>query len=87
MNSSIHREAIKTILLSKAKSENVSVDESYISTFMELFQAYIELLGHDLEHYAKHAKRQTINIDDIRLSLKRNPSLLRKFSETADRLE
>ncbi|XP_019872415.1 centromere protein S [Aethina tumida] len=41
----------------------------------ELTYKQIQLMGFDLEAFQKHAKRSTINTDDVKLLVRRNDSL------------
>ena len=46
------------------------------------------LQSKDVSHSSKrHAKRSTVNMDDVKLSLRRNPALLRKLNEKAEELK
>ena len=41
----------------------------------------IEITASDMESFAKHAKRATINQDDVKLLARRNESLEKNISE------
>ncbi|KAI9016548.1 hypothetical protein CLU79DRAFT_763220 [Phycomyces nitens] len=43
-------------------------------------------MGLDLEAFARHAKRSTISIDDVKLCARRNTGLYDLVSEKADQI-
>ncbi|XP_068633606.1 centromere protein S-like [Battus philenor] len=53
----------------------------------ELLYKKITVYGLDLEAFAKHAKRSTINGDDVKLLVRRNPSLKTHLSGILSNLQ
>jgi len=46
-----------------------------------IYFQFIEITASDLESFAKHAKRSTINQDDVKLLGRRNETLEKEISE------
>ncbi|PGH07584.1 hypothetical protein AJ80_07973 [Polytolypa hystricis UAMH7299] len=60
----------------------VDATPQFIGALTELVWAQIETVGQDLEAFAKHAGRSTINVSDVMLLARRNEgleSILRAF--------
>ncbi|PGH01904.1 hypothetical protein GX51_04958 [Blastomyces parvus] len=62
----------------------VDATPQFIGALTEMVWAQIETVGQDLEAFAKHAGRSTINLSDVMLLARRNEgleSILRAFVE------
>ncbi|KAI5839947.1 kinetochore component CENP-S-domain-containing protein, partial [Morchella snyderi] len=62
----------------------VNATPQFIAALTELVWAQLENVGRDLESFAKHAGRTTVNTDDVLLLARRNDGLeelLRGFVE------
>ncbi|KAF9909444.1 hypothetical protein EC991_008583 [Linnemannia zychae] len=46
---------------------NVAITPQLIASLTEIVYAQAETLGKDLEMFARHAKRSTINADDVKV--------------------
>ncbi|KAK2808628.1 hypothetical protein FQN50_004491 [Emmonsiellopsis sp. PD_5] len=60
----------------------VDATPQFIGALTEMVWAQIETVGQDLEAFAKHAGRSTINVSDVMLLARRNEgleSILRAF--------
>ncbi|KZS14095.1 centromere protein S isoform X1 [Daphnia magna] len=53
----------------------ISFDKNVIATITEILWQKIKLIAEDLEAFAKHGKRTTINLDDVKLLVRRNEDL------------
>ncbi|XP_057365779.1 centromere protein S-like [Daphnia carinata] len=53
----------------------ISFDKNVIATISEILWQKIKLISQDLEAFAKHGKRTTINLDDVKLLVRRNEDL------------
>ncbi|KAH0603655.1 uncharacterized protein H6S33_007314 [Morchella sextelata] len=63
---------------------HVNATPQFIAALTELVWAQLENVGRDLESFAKHAGRTTVNTDDVLLLARRNDGLeelLRGFVE------
>ncbi|KAF9126006.1 hypothetical protein BGW39_006998 [Mortierella sp. 14UC] len=65
---------------------NVAITPQLIASLAEIVYAQAETLGKDLEMFARHAKRSTINADDVKLAARRNASLYDLMGKEADRV-
>ncbi|XP_046464345.1 centromere protein S-like [Daphnia pulex] len=54
---------------------HISFDKHVIATINEIVWQKIKLVTQDLEAFAKHGKRTTINGDDVKLLVRRNEDL------------
>ncbi|KER20178.1 hypothetical protein T265_11215 [Opisthorchis viverrini] len=59
-----------------AKAQNCTIDLEIVCLATELLFRFHQVLATDLETFAKHAKRTTINMDDVLCFVRRNPQLL-----------
>ncbi|CAH1154126.1 unnamed protein product [Phaedon cochleariae] len=58
-----------------ASNFNMEIDADALDIIAELTYKKIQLYGLDLDAFQKHAKRSTINADDVKLLVRRNESL------------
>ncbi|GJJ74572.1 centromere protein S [Entomortierella parvispora] len=65
---------------------NVVITPQLVASLAEIVFNQAETLGKDLELFARHAKRSTINVDDVKLASRRNASLYDIIGQHADRL-
>lgn len=54
---------------------------NYKNYFYYFYVFILDLVGADLESFAKHCRRTTINQDDVKLLGRRNESLLTSLNE------
>ncbi|XP_021927434.1 centromere protein S-like isoform X1 [Zootermopsis nevadensis] len=54
----------------------MELEKDVINLIGELIWKKMRVISQDLEHFAKHAKRTTINAEDVKLLTRRNPSLV-----------
>ncbi|KAG0211812.1 hypothetical protein BGX28_007402 [Mortierella sp. GBA30] len=78
--------AVGEICESQKADLNVAITPQLIASLSELVFAQAETLGKDLEKFAKHAKRSTVNVDDVKLATRRNASLYELIAQEAERL-
>lgn len=56
--------------------EKVEIDAKVKQIITEVLWKKFKVYGKDLERFSKHAKRTTVNPDDVRLLLRQNEGLL-----------
>ncbi|XP_053609527.1 centromere protein S-like [Plodia interpunctella] len=71
---SLHRD-IRTICTETCHLMGLDITKSAMEIVSELVYKKLIIYGTDLEAFAKHAKRTVINADDVKLLVRRNPSL------------
>ncbi|OON17518.1 hypothetical protein X801_06644 [Opisthorchis viverrini] len=64
-----------------AKAQNCTIDLDIVCLATELLFRFHQVLATDLETFAKHAKRTTINMDDVLCFVRRNPQLVQLMSD------
>ncbi|XP_035217359.1 centromere protein S-like [Stegodyphus dumicola] len=75
--------AVCKICAEVAKEYEAEFDKECMAILSELAFRQAGLYAKDLELFAKHAKRSTINIDDVKLLVRRNESLLEHVNKMA----
>ncbi|KAH7434265.1 hypothetical protein KP509_06G008300 [Ceratopteris richardii] len=75
----------------EAQKSNCDVSAPVMTAVADLTFKFAEQLGHDLELFAQHANRKSINIDDVIIAAHRNDdvasklrALSRKLTKTND---
>jgi centromere protein S len=71
--------AIHSNINKRASKMNILLTPEALLAMTELTFEQFKLFGADLEAFAKHGKRTTMNADDIKLLLRRNPKLFEKL--------
>ncbi|XP_057970283.1 protein MHF1 homolog [Malania oleifera] len=77
------RLATISIAEAEAKKNEMEISEQIVACISDLAFKYTEQLGKDLELFAQHAGRKSVNMEDVILSAHRNEHLaasLRSFS-------
>ncbi|CAF1621656.1 unnamed protein product [Adineta ricciae] len=64
---------------------NVTVDKQVVAAIGDITFQQIATFCQDLDAFAKHGKRSTINADDVRLLCRRNSNLLEKIDDVQQR--
>lgn len=64
----------------------LEVDKNAKQLIAELVWKKLQVYAEDLEAFAKHAKRSTINAEDVKLLVRRNPSLVEHVTKMAEDL-
>ncbi|KJE95601.1 hypothetical protein CAOG_06037 [Capsaspora owczarzaki ATCC 30864] len=65
----------------------VKCSKQFLAALAELTYGKCGSLASDLESFAKHAKRSTIQVEDVKLCARKNPSLAKLVAEKATDLE
>ncbi|CAG2065840.1 unnamed protein product, partial [Timema podura] len=66
---------VRKICLEAANKTNQNLDKEALDLIAELVWKKLRTLSQDLEHFAKHSKRTTVTAEDVKLSLRRLPTL------------
>ena len=64
--------------------KKVSFEKQAYELIAEMVWRKVEDYGSDLEQFAKHAKRTTINADDVKLLVRKNPSLKERILKLSE---
>lgn len=59
----------------------MSVTKNFVKVLDELTKAYVKELQFDFEAFAKHARRGTVQVDDVKLCMRKCPDILDKIDE------
>ncbi|XP_060069503.1 centromere protein S-like [Ylistrum balloti] len=81
LKASVHHTVVKICSeLVQDDEAGITIDNSVKAAIAETTWRYIQEVTQDLEMFAKHAKRTTINADDVKLLLRKCPKLLEHIS-------
>ncbi|KAA3672472.1 centromere protein S [Paragonimus westermani] len=64
-----------------AEKQGCTIGLDIVCLVTELLFRFYQVLATDLECFAKHARRTTINVDDVLCFVRRNPQLLKTLSD------
>ncbi|KAI9227853.1 MAG: kinetochore component CENP-S-domain-containing protein [Piptocephalis tieghemiana] len=64
----------------------VQPTRAFVASLTELVYQQAETMGDDLEYFARHGKRTTISMEDVKLCTRRNESLYQQIKEDIERL-
>ncbi|XP_061715772.1 centromere protein S-like [Cydia pomonella] len=74
VRASLHRD-VRGICTEALHLLGMDITKPAMAIVAELVYKKLKIYGRDLEAFAKHAKRNTINSEDVKLLVRRNPSL------------
>ncbi|CAM6100542.1 unnamed protein product [Calypogeia fissa] len=63
----------------EAKKLQMTINATVMKAIGNMTMQYLEILARDLEMFAQHANRKTVNMDDVILSARRNPDVVAKL--------
>ncbi|KAG8142375.1 hypothetical protein E2320_006300 [Naja naja] len=69
-----------------AEDKNIQFSKQSIAAISEISLRQCEIFAKDLEMFAKHGKRGTINVEDVKLLARRSNSLLKYVTQKSDKL-
>ncbi|XP_025068044.1 centromere protein S, partial [Alligator sinensis] len=69
-----------------AEDQDIQFSKQTIAAISEITFRQCEIFAKDLEMFARHAKRSTINLDDVKLLARRSSSLEKYISQKAEEL-
>ncbi|KAG8186658.1 hypothetical protein JTE90_014734 [Oedothorax gibbosus] len=82
LQTSLHY-SVGKICAQTAEAFNVKFSKQFIATLSDLAFHQTGIFAEDLELFAKHAKRTTVTVDDVKLLVRRSKSLHDHVSKTA----
>ncbi|XP_049873088.1 centromere protein S-like [Pectinophora gossypiella] len=82
VRAALHRD-VRAIASETCHFLGLEVTKPAMEIIAELVYKKISVYATDIEAFAKHAKRTTINAEDVKLLARRNPSLLAHLNTTA----
>ncbi|XP_063173442.1 centromere protein S [Candoia aspera] len=69
-----------------AEDKDICFSRQTIAAISEITFRQCEMFAQDLEMFAKHGKRSTINVEDVKLLARRSNSLLKYITQKSDEL-
>ncbi|NXN96446.1 CENPS protein, partial [Rhinopomastus cyanomelas] len=69
-----------------AEDKNVHFSKQTIAAISEITFRQCDIFAKDLEMFARHAKRSTVTIEDVKLLARRSSSLLKYITEKSEEL-
>ncbi|XP_013912510.1 PREDICTED: centromere protein S-like isoform X2 [Thamnophis sirtalis] len=69
-----------------AEDKNIQFSRQTIAAISEITFRQCEMFAKDLEMFAKHGKRSTVNVEDVKLLARRSNSLLKYITQKSDGL-
>ncbi|XP_034294753.1 centromere protein S isoform X3 [Pantherophis guttatus] len=69
-----------------AEDKNIQFSRQTIAAISEITFRQCEFFAKDLEMFAKHGKRSTVNVEDVKLLARRSNSLLKYITQKSDEL-
>jgi histone H3/H4 len=70
--------------LSSGVRKGMTVSKEFVASITSATQGYIVDMQYDLESFAKHARRGTVQPDDVRLCARRNPDVVSELERFAE---
>ncbi|KAL1919811.1 uncharacterized protein VTP21DRAFT_1742 [Calcarisporiella thermophila] len=70
----------------QASELGMTISPQFVASLADLVYKQAESLAVDLEQFARHAKRTTITMDDVKLCARRNEALYQLIAEGADEI-
>ncbi|XP_069139039.1 centromere protein S-like [Argopecten irradians] len=82
LKASIHHTVVRICSdLEEDEYSGIPINNAVKAAIAETTWKYIQDVSSDLEMFAKHAKRSTVNADDVKLLLRKCPKLLEHISD------
>ncbi|XP_007420149.1 centromere protein S [Python bivittatus] len=69
-----------------AEDKGICFSRQAIAAVSEITFRQCEIFARDLEMFAKHGKRSTVNVEDVKLLARRSNSLLKHITQKSDEL-
>ncbi|BBN02639.1 centromere protein S [Marchantia polymorpha subsp. ruderalis] len=78
--------AVAKSVESEAQELHVTVSPRAMTAMGDLVLKYLEQMARDLETFAQHAGRKSVNMDDVLLTVRRNPSIAANLTSVLQEL-
>ncbi|XP_049953157.1 centromere protein S-like isoform X2 [Schistocerca serialis cubense] len=75
---------VDRVVTETSKEIGVTCSSEVVNVFAEMAWKKARSIAEDLELFAKHAKRSTVSSDDVKLVVRRNPSLSQQEPPSRD---
>ncbi|XP_061456560.1 centromere protein S [Rhineura floridana] len=69
-----------------AEDKEIQFSKQAIAAISEITFRQCEIFAKDLEMFARHAKRSTVNLEDVKLLARRSKSLLKYITQKSEEL-
>ncbi|XP_059052748.1 centromere protein S-like [Achroia grisella] len=86
IRATLHRD-VRSICSEACHLLGLEITKPAMAIISELVYKKLTVYGSDLEAFAKHAKRTTINSEDVKLLVRRNPSLRARLNNTQPQIK
>ncbi|CDH60416.1 predicted protein [Lichtheimia corymbifera JMRC:FSU:9682] len=77
---------VDQIARAEAEKMGKTVSQGFVSSLADIVYAQAVTMATDLEMFAKHGRRSTISMDDVKLCARRNDSLHELITEAAQKI-
>uniref|UniRef100_A0A060SZ59 ARAD1A17798p n=1 Tax=Blastobotrys adeninivorans TaxID=409370 RepID=A0A060SZ59_BLAAD len=79
--------AVMEIVSQACEELDIDASTQFQTSLAEVVFKQALSLGQDLEGFARHAKRKTVNLDDVRMMCRRNSGLRRAIEQFITQLQ
>ncbi|KAI9243724.1 kinetochore component CENP-S-domain-containing protein [Phascolomyces articulosus] len=76
-------EAVNQIAEQEAAKIGKTVSNEFVASLADVVYKQAEIMATDLESFARHGKRSTISMEDVKLCARRNESLYELICQSA----
>ncbi|XP_047103067.1 centromere protein S-like isoform X1 [Schistocerca piceifrons] len=77
---------VDRVVTETSKEIGVTCSSEVVNVFAEMAWKKARSIAEDLELFAKHAKRSMVSSDDVKLVVRRNPSLVSTITELEEKM-
>ncbi|KAI7886262.1 hypothetical protein K492DRAFT_203352 [Lichtheimia hyalospora FSU 10163] len=78
--------AVDQIARAEAEKMGKTLSQAFVSSLADIVYAQAVTMATDLEVFAKHGRRSTISMDDVKLCARRNDNLLELITDAAQKI-
>ncbi|KAL7753595.1 MHF histone-fold complex component [Sorochytrium milnesiophthora] len=80
LRAAIHA-AVNDICKAEEPSMDVTTSKLFVAALSDLVYKQAEMLGSDMEKFARHWSRKMVSVDDVKLCARRNETLLAALTQ------
>ncbi|KAL4221019.1 Centromere protein S [Mactra antiquata] len=85
LKAAVHHTTLQ-ICKEHSASQDVQLNRMVVASISETVWRKFEAWATDLELFAKHAKRSTINADDVKMLIRKSPKLLAHMNQVHEQI-